>query len=237
LCSILVRSSMFLLDLGVLFFRSCFGRHWSGLGCRLDFLHALFFAIQFHSCAARSRSSRSLLLCVVVFFGFSLPVFYLHSQLYSLVKHRFSLICVLLVLDFLPADHRSGSCFAVPNFSWRLDSVNRVEVFVSRAHSALLVDVARGPVLVPQRFVLPIFLCTWSILEQKLTDAARSDFAAVPRLEFFVSRFPSHEDRAPSLGFLRLIFLCSILLLLREDLLRLFFFLDSQLHYNLFLCK
>jgi hypothetical protein len=61
---------MFLLDLGVLFFRSCFGRHWSGLGCRLDFLHALFFAIQFHSCAARSRSSRSLLLCVAVFFDF-----------------------------------------------------------------------------------------------------------------------------------------------------------------------
>jgi hypothetical protein len=84
--------------------------------------------------------------------------FYLHSQLYSLVKHHFSLICVLLVLDFLPADHRSDSCFVVPNFSWRLDSVNRVEVFVSRAHSVFRIDVARGPVLVPQRFSLPFSL-------------------------------------------------------------------------------
>jgi hypothetical protein len=65
-----------------LFFWSCFDRRWSGPGCRLGSLHAFFFTIQFCSCAARSRSSRSPLLCVAVFFGFHcrprlpLPIFY-----------------------------------------------------------------------------------------------------------------------------------------------------------------
>jgi hypothetical protein len=49
---------------------------------------------------------------------------------------------------------------AAPNFSWRLDSVNRLEVFVSRARSVFRADILRGPVLLPQRFSLPIFLCT-----------------------------------------------------------------------------
>jgi hypothetical protein len=113
----------------------------------------------FSSCKHRV-SAKSPAQAACFLFAFSILLF-AHAS----VRCRF-LICIPSSYSWVKAlffiDMRAADLgfTAAPNFSWRLDSVNRLEVFVSRARSVFHADIARGPVLMPQRFSLPIFICT-----------------------------------------------------------------------------